>query len=106
MKTTKVVTPITEGINRRFFAAIETLVNSGSVSSLEGFCKLYGFSPPKYREMRLTYGLTPNPKSKPSRYKSIELEALYNLCNNYNIASEWLLLGRGKMFRNETKGKI
>ena len=106
MKTPKVVTPITEGINRRFFVAMEAIVSLGLVSSLEGFCKLHGFSPPRYRETRRTYGITPNPNSKPSRYKAIELEALYSLCNNYNISAEWLLLGRGKMFKNETNRKV
>lgn len=106
MKTTKVVTPIVEGINRRFFVAIEALVSLGHISSLEGFCKLHGFSPPRYRETRQSYGITPNPNSKPSRYKQIELEALYSLCNNYSISSEWLLLGRGKMFKNEANRKI
>jgi hypothetical protein len=106
MKTTKVVTPIVEGINRRFFVAIEALVSLGKISSLEGFCKLYDFSPPRYRELRLTYGITPNPNSKPSRYKQIEIEALYSLCNNYSISTDWLLLGRGKMFKNEANRKI
>ncbi|MDR2009909.1 MAG: hypothetical protein LBQ22_05460 [Bacteroidales bacterium] len=106
MKTTKVITPIVEGINRRFFVAMEAIVSLGRVSSLESFCKLYGLSPSRYREIRLTYGITPNPNSKPSRYKQIELEALHSLCINYSISTEWLLLGRGKMFKNETNRKI
>jgi hypothetical protein len=106
MKTTKVVTPIVEGINRRFFVAIEALVSLGRISALESFCKLHGFSPSRYRETRRTYGITPNPNSKPSRYKQIEIEALYSLCNNYSISTDWLLLGRGKMFKNEANRKI
>lgn len=101
MKTTKVVTPITEGINRRFFIAIEALVSLGRVSALESFCKEAGLSPSRYRETRLTYGVTPNPCSKPSRYKTIEFEALYSLINNYGISAEWLLVGRGKMFKQQ-----
>lgn len=99
MKTTKVVTPITEGINRRFFIAIETLVSLGRLSALESFCKESGLSPSRYRETRFTYGVTPKPNSKPSRYKAIEYEALYSLVNNYGISAEWLLVGRGKMFK-------
>lgn len=98
MKTTK-ATPITDGINRRFFIAIEALVSLNRVSALESFCKEAGLSPSRYRETRLTYGVTPNPNSKPSRYKVVEFEALCSLINNYGISAEWLLVGRGKMFK-------
>lgn len=101
MKTPKAPTPITEGITRRFFQAIEALISLGRLSSLDAFCNEFGLSGPRYRETRLTYGVTPNPNSKPSRYKRVELEALTNLCAKYDVSAEWLLLGRGKMLKNE-----
>lgn len=35
---------ISEGINRRFFEAIEAIVSLGKVSALEAFCTLYDLS--------------------------------------------------------------
>jgi hypothetical protein len=106
MRTAKRVTPVMDGINRRFFTAVDALVTMGRVNSLEALCKEFDLHPPRYREMRLTYGVTPNPNSKPSRYINLEIDAIYHLCDKYSVSSEWLILGRGKMFRNETNGKI
>jgi hypothetical protein len=105
MKTVKQVSAISEGINKRFFIAINELIKLKRISSLESFCKEFGLSSPRYRETRLTYGLSPKPNYQ-SRYKSIEMEALCNLCNVYSVSPEWLLLGRGKMFKYEKNSKI
>lgn len=59
MKTPKAPTPITEGITRRFFIALDAIIKLGKVSSLEAFCNEFGLSAPRYRETRLTYGVTP-----------------------------------------------
>lgn len=48
--------PIKEEISRRFFLALERLVELNKVASLEAFCNEYGLSAPKYRELRLGYG--------------------------------------------------
>jgi hypothetical protein len=106
MLKTKSVTPIMEGINRRFFMAIYTLVTTKRIKSLEALCKEFDLHAPRYREMRLTYGVTPNPNSKPSRYVNIEMDAIYYICSKYSVSAEWLMLGHGKMFKNETYGKI
>lgn len=105
MKTVKQVSEISEGVNRRFFIALNELVNMKRISSLESFCKEFDLSSSRYRETRLTYGITPKPNYQ-SRYKNIEIEALHNLCAVYRISAEWLLLGRGKMIKNEKNGKI
>jgi hypothetical protein len=103
MKTVKTVTLISDGVNRRFFLALETLVQTGRIASLNAFCLEYGLSAPRYREMRLTYGVTPRPALKASRYKAVETEALYYLCDAFSVSAEWLLLGRGKMLRRQGK---
>lgn len=89
---------ISEGVNKRFFEAIEALVNLGKVSALDSFCTLYDLSAPRYREMRLTYGVSPK-IGHISRYKNIEIEAIYSLVANYPISSRWLITGRGKMLK-------
>ena len=93
----KIITPIEDGVNRRFFQAIEALVSLGRLSALESFCKEAGLSASRYRETRFTYGVTPRP-GKVSRYKSIQIEALYYLVAKYSVSSDWLLTGRGNMF--------
>lgn len=95
-KVAKEITPIAEGVNRRFFQAIEMLVSLGKVSALESFCNDAGLFPSRYREMRFTYGVTPR-IDKTSRYKNIEIEGLCALVSKYNISAKWLLSGRGNM---------
>ena len=46
--------------------------------------------------MVTTYGVSPKPGYQ-SRYKNIEVEAIYSLVVNYPISSRWLITGRGKM---------
>jgi hypothetical protein len=51
----------------------------------------------------ISAGVTPSSTSKPSRYKTVEIEALYSLVQSYGISAEWLLTGRGEMFRDAGK---
>lgn len=88
--------PIKEEISRRFFLGLERLIELGKVASLESFCNLYELSAPKYRDLRLGYGVTPKPGYKP-RYKGIELEAAHHIVADYPVSAKWLLTGRGKM---------
>ena len=99
-KKPKEVTVIEDGINRRFFQAIEALVVKDELSALEYFCKEAGLNSSRYREARYTYGVTPR-TDKVSRYKSIEIEGLYYLAAKYSVSANWLLLGRGNMFNTK-----
>ena len=76
--------------------AVERLVHVKKLASLESFCTLHGLSAPRYRELRLGYGVTPKPDYKP-RYNGIELEAAHYLTANYPVSASWLLTGRGNM---------
>ena len=92
--------PISEAINRRFFVAIDMLVNLGKIDSLSHFCELHNLSAPRYREMRLGYGTTTKPGYQ-TRYKNLEVEALYTMVANYPISAHWLLTGRGEMMTDK-----
>jgi len=94
----KEVSPIQEGVNRRFFEAVAQLQLLGRLHSLSGFCADSGLSAPRYRELRAKYGVTPDPESV-SRYTYVETEALYNLVTKYRVSPGWLLTGRGRMLR-------
>jgi hypothetical protein len=102
MRNPKQLTEIARGLNCRFFLAIESLIALKRLKSLSAFCIAFNLSDSRYREMRATYGTVRNPNSKISRYKSVEVEALYHLCGFYSVSAEWLLLGQGKMFKHET----
>lgn len=95
--------PISEGVSRRFFVALERMVQLNKVSALESFCVENKLSSSRYREMRLQYGVTPT--GKVSRYKNIEIEALYALVANFPISAEWLVTGRGEMVKPQRKPK-
>lgn len=90
------VSPVSEAISRRFFVAVEYLVSTGEINSLSHFCELYNLSSPRYREMRLGYGVTPKPGYK-TRYKNLEIEAIHALVANYPISAQWLITGREEM---------
>ena len=99
-----VLSPIAEGINRRFFQAVAALEDLGRLPSLSFFCEESGLSPSRYREARRAFGVTPSPKG--SRYTSVQVEGVYYLVTRYSVSPEWLITGRGNMFSNEEKRKV
>jgi len=93
--------PISEGVSRRFFQAIDALVTYKLVSALESFCVDNNLSASRYREMRFEYGV--NPTGKVSRYKNVEIEAIYALVANFPVSAGWLITGRGNMMTRKIK---
>ena len=83
-------------VSRRFFAAVAALVDLGRLGSLSGFCDDHNLSAPRYRALRMAYGLTPKPGYK-CPYNCVEVEALAALVSNYPVSASWLLSGRGNM---------
>ena len=83
--------------SRRFFAAVAALVDAGRLPSLSGFCVDHGLSAPRYRALRLAYGLQPK-AGYVCPYKGVEVSALVALVSDYAVSGSWLLSGRGSMF--------
>lgn len=92
--------PISDGVSRRFFQAIDALVSYKLVGSLESFCVDYSLNSSRYREMRFVYGVTPT-AGKVSRYKNVEIEAIYALVANFPISANWFITGRGNMLTRQ-----
>jgi hypothetical protein len=106
----KQLSQTTREIQRRFFEAIDILVAENRLTGakkifsegnkragLKTFCKLYDLNQPRYSRIR-TY--TRNPEKQQERgYKFIDLDALYFLVKDYRVSAEWLLTGKGKIFK-------
>jgi len=49
------------------------------------------------KEIRSNLGVSQ--EAKPTNYKVIDLDALAYLCKDFGVSPEWLLFGKGKMFK-------
>lgn len=97
MKTHKVLSEISVGINTRFFLALQSLMDSSKIASLEAFCKENGLSRPKYSEFRKEYISSSADITPQSRYKILDNEAVFALVTKYGISANWLITGEGSM---------
>ena len=88
--------PAAVAVTRRFFQAIDYLVTIQRVAGIDAFCNAYHLSGPRYREMKLQYGVARKPGYS-SRYFNTDYQALCALVNDFNISALWLLTGRGNM---------
>lgn len=93
----KIIRPEMQVIQKRFFEALDILITTGKIGGLQPFCNNHGLNRVKYSNIR-TEMRKPD-KVKETNYKVIDLDALSHLCKDFNISSDWLLLGNGKMFK-------
>lgn len=91
----KVIRPKVHEIQKRFFQALDLLIESGKIKGLLPFCNEYGLHRPKYSNIRKLM----QQNEHGTGYKLIDIDALYYLVDDYNISADWLLTGRGGMFR-------
>lgn len=83
-------------IQARFFEALSVLIESKMISGLSAFCKTYNLHRPKYSNIRTSI----KDKAKPGTgYKFIDIDAPAYLVKDFGISADWLLTGRGGMFR-------
>lgn len=94
----KKVRPKAIEIQSRFFEAVDLLIESNKIPSLQAFCKEYQLHRPKYSNLR-TFS---KDKTKPGTgYKFIDIDVLAYLVADFGISSDWLLLGKGGMFKTK-----
>lgn len=96
----KTVRPQVLAIQSRFFEAIEMLIQSGKIKGLQTFCTEYGLHRPKYSNLR-NHPEEPKPNTG---YKFIDLDALHYLVADFGVSADWLLTGKGGMFRAKKSG--
>ena len=82
------VRPEAAKIQSRFFKAMDSLIRKNKISALNEFCLKYGLHKSKYYELR-----------DGGHYKFIDIDALTYLVKDYGISADWLLTGRGGMFK-------
>ncbi len=93
----KTLRPEILSIQRRFFEVLDLMISAKRLAGLQTFCKEHGLNRVKYSNIRTEMH---NPeKAKLTNYKVIDLDALAYLCQDFNVSPEWLLSGKGKMFR-------
>ena len=85
------ITISNEGANitRRFFLALETLQVKKELRGLKSFTDRYG----------LNYWNINTLRKEPEK-RILKAEWLTYLVSDYNISAEWLLTGRGSMFKD------
>ena len=93
----KSINPRAIAIQERFFQALDILIESKELPGLKTFCTDNNLNRTKYSRIKNALG-------KPieeSTYKMIDIDALAGICTDFGVSAEWLLLGRGKMLKNE-----
>lgn len=94
----KTVRPQALAIQARFFEAIEMLIDSGKIRGLQTFCTKYDLHRPKYSNLRNHLN---DSESWGTGYKFIDLDALHYLVVDFGVSSDWLLAGKGGMFKGK-----
>ena len=77
-------------IIRRFYDSIAILKSERKISGLKDYCEKNGLNVTRYYELQNLI------KGKETRYKSLEVDALYTLAANYNFSLQWLFFGVGE----------
>ncbi|MDR1881770.1 MAG: hypothetical protein LBR26_03190 [Prevotella sp.] len=93
----KSINPQAIEIQKRFFEALDLLIDTKQCGGLQTFCKEHDLNRVKYSNIR-TELRKPN-EAKANNYKVIDLDALAWLCKDYNVSSDWILLNKGNMFK-------
>lgn len=92
----KTIRPQVAVIQKRFFEAVDLLIESRKLKSLQSFCADYKLHRPKYSNLRTR---SRDETKVGTGYKFIDIDALSYLVADFGVSSDWLLLGKGGMFR-------
>jgi hypothetical protein len=91
----KTVSNQVKAIQERFFSALDMIIAQGKIRGLQTFCKEYGLHKPKYSNIRSSI----KDPEHGSKYKFIDLDAPAYLVRDFGVSADWLLLGKGGMFK-------
>ena len=91
----KPIRPEAKAIQERFFNALDVIIEQRKVTGLKPFCIEYNLNQPKYSRLR---SQTRDPK-RTTTYTLIDIHVLYYLVRDFKVSADWLLTGRGTMFK-------
>ena len=79
---------INQDINKRFFQALDNLKTIKAIRGIQTFAREHNI------DRRTMYNIKTNPQTQ-----RIKTEWLHYIVTDFNISAEWLLTGRGSMFK-------
>lgn len=88
MSRTRVYTEDTIAIISRFFAAIDALIAMKKLKSMGTYCRLYGIDKSNFYAQKRDYNKG-----------HFQVSWLVPLAKDFNVSSDWVLLGKGEMFK-------
>lgn len=75
-------------INQRFFQALEHVISLGLIRGVQTFTREHNID--RRNLLRVKKEPTDN---------SLNIEWIYHLVNDFNISADWVLTGKGSMFK-------
>src|SRR5574344_241686 len=90
LKREKMQTEESQKITSRFFSALNTLITNGEIKGKKTFCDDYGIN------RRNLWKLEHNHASD-----SLQLSWLSHLIVDFGVSAEWLMTGKGLMFKKK-----
>lgn len=75
-------------INQRFFQALEQVISLGLIRGVQTFTREHNID--RRNLLRVKKEPTDN---------SLNIEWIYHLVNDFNISADWILTGKGSMFK-------
>lgn len=83
-------TDITKQVISRFFEALDLIVSNKTIRGIKTYCDMYNI------DRRNLYN-----QRKDLNRGWFQVSWLYPLVTTYNINAEWLITGKGRMFKSE-----
>lgn len=93
---TKQQTETTLCVQRRFFDALDAIIQNRQLKGLKTFCTSYGLNRTKYSRLRESIRTNVT-----GQYHNIDIDALAYIVTDYGINAAWLLTGNGDMFTSK-----
>jgi hypothetical protein len=91
----KIIRPQIKAIQKRFFRALNECIKRKKILGIKTFCSEYNLNRTKYSKLRTAIE---NPE-RDTGYRVIDLDALTYLVRDYGVSADWLLTGKGSMFK-------
>ena len=83
-------TAITKQIIERFYSSLDAIIAMGKIKGIATYCRLYDIDRRNFYAQR-----------KDLDRGWFQVSWLHPMVSEYGVSAEWLILGRGRMFKGE-----